>query len=189
MKGKIIIVSAPSGSGKTTIVRWLMEMHPELRLSFSISATSRPRRGQEQHGVDYFYLTVEEFKQRIEAGDFVEYEEVYPGRYYGTLKEQVERQLEQGQNVVLDVDVVGGCNVKTFYHDRALSLFIQPPSIEELRKRLEARGTDCAADIEQRLAKAAYEISFAPRFDHVVINDTLEQAQQEALRIISAFLK
>lgn len=186
--GHLIIVSAPSGSGKSTIVQWLMKEHPELKLAFSISATSRPPRGTEQHGVEYFFLSEEEFRQRIQAGDFLEYEEVYAGRFYGTLKEQVERQLAAGQNVVFDVDVVGGCNIKKFYGDRALSLFIQPPSIDELRRRLEGRATDSAEQIEERLRKAEYEMSFAPRFDKIVINDELEKAKQDALSILQGFL-
>lgn len=186
--GHLIIVSAPSGSGKSTIVQWLMKEHPELKLAFSISATSRPPRGTEQHGVEYFFLSEEEFRQRIQAGDFLEYEEVYAGRFYGTLKEQVERQLAAGQNVVFDVDVVGGCNIKKFYGDRALSLFIQPPSIDELRRRLEGRATDSAEQIEERLKKAEYEMSFAPRFDKIVINDELEKAKQDALSILQGFL-
>ena len=135
MTGKLIIFSAPSGSGKSTIINYLLTRN--LNLAFSISATSRPPRGTEQHGVEYFFLTPEEFRQRIENNEFLEYEEVYKDRYYGTLKAQVERQLEAGQNVVFDVDVVGGCNIKKFYGDRALSVFIQPPSVEELRCRLE----------------------------------------------------
>lgn len=186
--GRIIIISAPSGSGKSTIVQWLMAEHPELHLAFSISATSRPPRGTERHGVEYFFLSEEEFRQRIAQGDFLEYEEVYPGRFYGSLKEPVERQLAQGQNVVFDIDVVGGCNVKQFYGERAMSLFIQPPSVEELRRRLEGRATDSADQIAQRLAKAEQEITFAPRFDHVVVNDDLERAEQETLRLLQSFL-
>lgn len=183
-----IIFSAPSGSGKSTIVQWLMKEHPELKLAFSISATSRPPRGTEQHGVEYFFLSPEEFRERIKAGDFLEYEEVYQDRFYGTLKEQVDRQLEAGQNVVFDVDVKGGCNIKKFYGEKALSLFIQPPSVEELRRRLVGRGTDDMEQIEKRLAKAEYEISFAPNFDHIVVNDVLENAEEETLAQIKAFL-
>ena len=138
---KLIIFSAPSGSGKSTIINYLLTQ-PQLKLAFSISATSRAPRGTEQDGVEYFFLTPEEFRRRIEAGEFLEYEEVYKDRFYGTLKSQVEKQLREGENVIFDVDVVGGCNIKQFYGDRALSVFIQPPSIEELRKRLEGRGTD-----------------------------------------------
>ena len=188
MKGKLIIVSAPSGSGKSTIVQWLMKEHPELRLYFSISCTSRTPRGTEQNGVEYFFLTEEEFRQKIDNDEFLEYEEVYTGRFYGTLKQQVERQLEAGQNVVFDVDVKGGVNIKKYYGERAMSLFIQPPSVEELRRRLEGRGTDTPEAIENRLAKAEYEMTFAPQFDHVVINDNLEMAKQEALSLLRDFL-
>ncbi len=188
MKGKLIIVSAPSGSGKSTIISWLMK-HPELRLAFSISCTSRPPRGSERNGVEYFFLTPDEFRRRIEADEFLEYEEVYEGRFYGTLKSQVEHQLSQGQNVVFDVDVKGGCSLKKYFGDRALSIFIQPPSVEELRRRLESRGTDSPEVIADRVAKAAYELTFAPMFDRVVVNDDLETAQQEALGLVSRFLE
>jgi guanylate kinase len=189
MKGKMLIVSAPSGSGKSTIVNWLMQEHPELNLYFSISCTSRPPRGTEQNGVEYFFLTPEEFKTKIANQEFLEYEEVYQDRFYGTLKAQVERQREAGQNVVFDVDVKGGVNIKRYYGDEALSLFIQPPSVEELRHRLTGRGTDTAEAIEERLAKAEYELTFAPQFDHVVVNDDLETAKQEALQLVKSFLE
>lgn len=185
-KGKLIIFSAPSGSGKSTIINHLMKQG--LNLAFSISATSRPPRGQEQNGVEYFFLSPEEFRNRIAHNEFLEYEEVYPNRFYGTLKEQVEKQLEAGQNVVFDVDVLGGCNIKKFYGDRALSVFIQPPSVEELRKRLTGRGTDAPEVIEDRIARAEYELGFAPKFDVVVVNDDLNKAEQEATRIISDFI-
>ena len=188
MKGKLIIVSAPSGSGKSTIISWLMT-HPELRLAFSISCTSRPPRGSERDGVEYFFLTPDEFRRRIEADEFLEYEEVYEGRFYGTLKSQVEHQLSQGQNVVFDVDVKGGCSLKKYFGDRALSIFIQPPSVEELRRRLENRGTDSPEVIADRVAKAEYELTFAPMFDRVVVNDDLETAQQEAYGLVSRFLE
>ncbi len=187
-RGKLLIFSAPSGSGKSTIVRWLMEQHPELNLYFSVSCTSRPPRGTEQHGVDYFFLSPEEFRQRIDNDEFLEYEEVYQDRFYGTLKKQVEQQLDAGQNVVFDVDVKGGINIKKFYGQRALSLFIQPPSVAELRRRLEGRGTDTAEAIENRLAKAEYELGFAPQFDHIVVNDLLEAAEAETLRLVASFL-
>lgn len=187
-KGKLIIVSAPSGSGKSTIVTWLMREHPELRLTFSISCTSRAPRGTERNGVEYFFITPEEFREKIAHEEFLEYEEVYENRFYGTLKSQVETQTAQGENVVFDVDVKGGCNIKRFYGDRALSLFIQPPSVDALRERLVGRGTDTPEAIEQRLAKASYELTFAPQFDHVIINDNLEEAKQETLRIVSEFL-
>ena len=187
MTGKLIIFSAPSGSGKSTIINYLLTRN--LNLAFSISATSRPPRGTEQHGVEYFFLTPEEFRSRIENNEFLEYEEVYKDRYYGTLKEQVEKQLEAGQNVVFDVDVVGGCNIKKFYGERALSVFIQPPSVEELRCRLEGRGTDTPEVIESRIAKAEYELSFAPQFDCIIVNDNLETAKAETLKVIKEFLE
>lgn len=183
---KVIIFSAPSGSGKSTIINYLLTQN--LNLAFSISATSRPPRGKEKHGVEYFFLSPEEFRRRIANNEFLEYEEVYTDRFYGTLKAQVESQLEAGQNVVFDVDVVGGCNIKKFYADRALSLFIQPPSVEELRRRLTGRGTDAPEVIESRIAKAEYELSFAPKFDKVIINDDLETAKAETLRVIKEFL-
>ena len=185
----MLIVSAPSGSGKSTIVNWLMKEHPELKLYFSISCTSRAPRGTEQNGVEYFFISPEEFRKKIANNEFLEYEEVYENRFYGTLKAQVERQREQGQNVVFDVDVKGGVNIKKYYGDEALSLFIQPPSVEELRRRLEGRGTDTPEAIEQRLAKAEYELTFAPQFDTIIVNDDLEKAKQEALRIVKDFLR
>ena len=187
-RGRLIIFSAPSGSGKSTIVQWLMKEHPELKLYFSISCTSRAPRGTEQNGVEYFFLTPEEFKAKIQNDEFLEYEEVYQDRFYGTLKAQVERQREAGQNVVFDVDVKGGVNIKKYYGDEALSLFIQPPSVEELRRRLVGRATDTPEAIEQRLAKAEYEMTFAPQFDSIVINDNLEEAKEQTLELISSFL-
>ena len=188
MKGNCLIFSAPSGSGKSTIVQWLTKEHPELNLVFSISATSRPPRGTEQHGVEYFFLTPEEFKAKIDANEFLEYEEVYTDRYYGTLKSQVEEQLESGKNVIFDIDIKGGINVKKFFGNRALSLFIQPPSVEELRKRLVGRATDSAEQIEERLAKAEYEMSFAPQFDQIIVNDDLDTAKADTLKTIRNFL-
>ena len=189
MKGKMLIVSAPSGSGKSTIVNWLMREHPELRLYFSISCSSRAPRGTEQNGVEYFFLTPEEFRHRIDNDEFLEYEEVYENRFYGTLKQQVENQREAGQNVVFDVDVKGGVNIKKYYGDEALSLFIQPPSVEELRRRLEGRGTDTPEAISERLAKAEYEMTFASQFDRIIVNDDLETAKQETLRVVESFFK
>ncbi len=186
--GKLIIFSAPSGSGKSTIINFLLQ-HPELKLSFSISATSRPPRGTEKDGVEYYFLSPDEFRSRIEKGDFLEYEEVYKDRFYGTLKSEVERLLKAGRNVVLDVDVVGGVNIKKIYGERAKSIFIQPPGLTELRKRLEGRGTDSPEVIENRLQKAEYELSFAPKFDTVIVNDLLEKAQQEALDTVTAFIQ
>lgn len=186
--GDLIIFSAPSGSGKSTIINWLMAEHPELNLAFSISCTSRAPRGTEQHGVEYFFLTPNEFRRRIDRNEFLEYEEVYTDRFYGTLKSQVERQLEAGQNVVFDVDVKGGCHIKDFYGSRALSLFIQPPSIKVLRNRLNKRATDAPEVIEDRIARAEYELSFASRFDRIIINDDLERAKQEVYLAVKDFL-
>lgn len=186
LMGKLIIFSAPSGSGKSTIINHLLQQ--DLNLAFSISATSRPPRGTERDGVEYFFLTPDEFRERIARDEFLEYEEVYPGRFYGTLKSQVEKQLAAGQNVVFDVDVVGGCNIKKYYGERALSVFIQPPSVEELRLRLVGRGTDAPEVIEDRVAKAEYELGFAPQFDVVVVNDNLEEAQQRVYDVIRNFL-
>ena len=187
MQGKLIIFSAPSGSGKSTIINKLMSDYG-LQGRFSISATSRKPRGSEQDGVEYYFLTEEDFRRRISEGDFLEYEEVYPGCFYGTLRSEVDRTLAQGENVILDIDVQGGLNVKKIYGDRALTLFIQPPSIERLRERLERRGTDAPEVIERRLAKAETELSFAHRYDEVVVNDDLEEACRDAARVIEDFL-
>lgn len=184
--GKLIIFSAPSGSGKSTIINYLLTQG--LNLAFSISATSRLPRGAERHGVEYFFLSPEEFRRRIANDEFLEYEEVYPDRFYGTLKAEVEKQLAAGLNVVFDVDVVGGCNIKHFYGDRALSVFIQPPSITELRKRLYGRATDTPEVIEGRIAKAEFELAFAPRFDVQIVNDDLEVAKTETLKVLQDFL-
>ncbi len=188
MKGKFIIFSAPSGTGKSTIISWLMKEHQELNLAFSISCTSRAPRGSEQNGVEYFFITPEEFRDRIENDEFLEYEEVYTDRYYGTLKSQVERQLEAGQNVVFDVDVKGGVNIKRFYGDRALSILLQPHSINELSRRLQGRGTDTPEVIDQRIARAEFELTFAEKFDKIVVNDILDYAEADALAAIQAFL-
>ena len=187
--GRILIFSAPSGSGKSTIVNYLMKEHPEFRLAFSVSATSRPPRGKEQDGVDYYFLTPDEFRRHIEQDDFLEYEEVYEGRFYGTLKSQVEEKLAAGMNVVFDVDVKGGINIKKYYGDDAMSVFIQPPSVAVLRERLIARNTDEMAQIEQRLAKAEYEMTFASQFDRILVNDDLEAAKDEAVRLLREFFQ
>jgi guanylate kinase len=187
-KGRLLIFSAPSGSGKSTIINWLMQQHPEMRMAFSISCTSRAPRGTEKDGVEYFFLTPDEFRRRIDNDEFLEHEEVYKDRFYGTLKSQVEKQLAVGENVVFDVDVKGGCNIKKFYGDRALSVFIQPPSIEELRKRLNGRGTDAPEVIEDRIARASFELTFAPKFDRVVVNDDLAKAEEETYQIVKSFL-
>ena len=165
-----------------------MNEHPELNLSFSVSCTSRAPRGTERDGVEYFFVSPEEFSEKIARDEFLEYEEVYDDRFYGTLKSQVEFQLEQGQNVVFDVDVKGGCNIKNYYGDQALSVFIQPPSVEELRRRLVNRGTDAPEVIEDRLAKAEYELTFASKFDCVVVNDDLAVAEAETYDKVNSFL-
>ena len=186
-EGKLIIISAPSGSGKSTIIGRVMQ-DESLRLAFSVSATTRPRRGQEVHGVDYYYLTIDEFQRMIENDELVEYQEVYEGRYYGTPKSEVERITAEGRNVVLDLDVLGGVNVKQMYGDRALSIFIQPPSVEVLRERLIKRGTDSMEDIQNRVDKAEFEISIGPQFDYTVINDDLDTAVNEVHNLIADFI-
>ena len=187
VKNKVVIFSAPSGSGKSTVISWLMS-HQELGLAFSVSCTSRAPRGTERDGVEYFFISPEEFRRRIEKDDFLEYEEVYKDRFYGTLKEQVEKQLAAGQNVVFDVDVKGGCNIKEYFGDRALSVFIMPPSVYELRKRLEGRGTDAPNVIDDRIARAEYEMSFAKEFDKCVTNAILEKAVEETRKEIASFI-
>ena len=187
--GKLIIFSAPSGSGKSTLVNYLMMEHPELKLSFSVSCTSRAPRGTEQNGVEYYFITPDEFRRKIANDEFLEYEEVYADRFYGTLKSQVEAQSQAGRNVVFDVDVKGGVNIKKHYEDRALSVFIQPPSIDALRNRLVGRSTDAPEVIEQRLARAEYEMSFAPMFDKTVVNDDLDKAKQDIYNVIREFLQ
>lgn len=186
--GSLIIISAPSGTGKSTLIGRLLAEHPELGLSFSVSATSRSPRGAERHGVEYYFFSPEEFRAGIERGDFLEYEEVYPGRYYGTLRSEVDSKLASGIRVIFDVDCVGGMNIKEAYGAQALSLFIQPPSLEELRHRLTGRQTDSAEVIEERLAKAEHELSFANRFDRILINDDLERCYQEFYETIHSFL-
>lgn len=186
MNGKVILFSAPSGAGKTTLVQWLLEQN--LNLHFSVSATSRPARGNEVHGKDYFFLTPGEFRTKIEAGAFLEWEEVYTDKYYGTLKSEVNRMLSEGTNVLLDVDVKGGLNIKKHFGDQALAVFVQPPSIEELEKRLNGRGTDAPQIIRERVEKAAYELSFAPQFDTIIINDVLETAKADCLKAVQHFL-
>lgn len=182
-RGKIIVLSAPSGTGKSSIIKRLLE-YPELRLGFSVSATSRDPRGSEQHGVEYYFITHEEFKRKADAGDFVEWEEVYPGTCYGTLKSEVKRVTEAGQNLIMDIDVKGGLNVKKCYGEQALTIFILPPSKAELERRLRGRGTDAEDVIRKRLDKADYELSFAAQFDVRVVNDDLERAVEEVKRLI-----
>ena len=184
---KLIIFSAPSGAGKSTIVRYLLTC--DLNLQFSISATSRLPRGEEKNGVEYFFLTPREFKERIANGDFLEYEEVYTDKFYGTLKSEVDRILAEGKNVVLDIDCLGGLNVKKIYGNRALSVFVMPPSVQALRERLEKRGTDLPEVIQNRLEKAAYEISFAPQFDVIIQNDDFERAKKETYDVVKNFVQ
>ena len=188
MNNKVIIFSAPSGAGKSTIVNHLLGLYPELE--FSISATSRAPRGQEKHGVEYYFFTADEFRSMIEEEKFVEYEEVYAGSFYGTLKSEVERIWAKGHAIVFDIDVQGGVNLKRIFGDQALSVFIQAPSVEVLRERLIGRGTDTPEAIDRRVAKAASEMEFAAgKFDYVLINDDLQKAFSEAEEVIGNFLK
>ncbi len=184
--GRLITISAPSGAGKSTMIRFLLAQ--DLNIQFSVSATSRPPRGDEKDSVEYYFLTPEEFRERIAADEFLEYEEVYEGRFYGTLKSEVERILSQGKNVIFDVDCVGALNIKKVYGNRALTVFVMPPSVEVLRQRLEKRGTDTPEVIENRLAKAEYEMSFAPQFDATICNDDYERARVEMLKLITDFI-
>ena len=186
MSGILIIFSAPSGAGKSTLVQYLLGCGFDMQ--FSVSATSRAPRGTEIHGEAYYFLSTEAFETKIRNNEFLEYEEVYKGCFYGTLRSEVERITSTGANVVFDVDVVGGLNIKQQYGERALALFIAPPSIETLRERLVGRNTDSMEMIEKRLAKAEYEMSFAPKFDHIVVNDNLETAKAESEAIIRNFL-
>lgn len=185
-RGRLLIFSAPSGSGKTTIVRHLLDQRPDL--SFSISATSRPPRGEEQHERDYFFLSEDEFRQKINKNAFLEWEEVYQGALYGTLKSEVERIWNEGKHVIFDMDVVGGLNLKSQFGDRALAVFVMPPDLEELERRLRHRGTDSEEKIRQRLEKASQELARAGEFDQVLINRDLELAKQEAIDCVKAFL-
>lgn len=186
MSGKVIIFSAPSGAGKTTLVQWLLQQN--LDLHFSVSATSRTRRGAEVHGKDYFFLTPLEFRLKIAENAFLEWEEVYEDKYYGTLKDEVSRMLDEGKNVLFDVDVKGGINIKKYFGEEAMSFFVQPPSIEVLEKRLVGRATDSPEFIRERVSKATIELTFASEFDHIIVNDVLETAQQECLQKIQAFI-
>jgi len=185
-QGKLIIFSAPSGSGKSTLVHYLLDQVPGF--AFSISATSRAPRGAEKEGVDYYFLSAASFKERVERGEFLEWEEVYEGTYYGTLKSEVARSWEKGDAVAFDIDVVGGLNLKKQFGDRALALFIQAPSVEELERRLIDRGTDSPEKIKQRIDKAAWEMTQAEGFDHIIINDDLDRAKAEAKELLKAFL-
>ncbi len=185
-KGKLLIFSAPSGSGKSTIVQALLKK--DFHLEFSVSATSRAPRGEEQHGREYYFLTPDEFRQKIKEGAFLEWEEVYEDTYYGTLRSEVDRITNAGNNVVFDVDVVGGVNIKKEFKNNALSIFIQPPSIKALEERLIGRATDSADKIKQRLAKAEYELGFASQFDKVIVNDNLEDAIRNTEQLLTNFL-
>ena len=185
MTGKLIIFSAPSGTGKSTIVRYLIRK--DLKLQFSISATSRAPRGDEKDGVEYHFLTVDEFKARIKKGDFVEYEEVYKDSFYGTLKSEVDQILAAGMNVVFDVDCVGGLAIKEIYGDKALAIFVMPPSVDELRIRLEKRGIDTPEVIQKRLDKAKHEMSFAPQFDAMIMNDDFDKAKRDTVKLMKEF--
>lgn len=186
-KGKIIVVSAPSGSGKSTIINSILDSgEPALR--FSVSATNRlPRKG-EVDGVHYHFLTTEQFRDAIAEDRFVEWEEVYPGRFYGTLKSEIERIIDKGGNVILDIDVKGALNVKKLYGDSAITIFFRPPSVEELRRRLEHRGTDAPEIIDERVSKAEYELSFADNFDRIIVNDDLDRAIDQTRTAITDFI-
>lgn len=185
-KGKLFIIAAPSGTGKSTIVNYLMSQG--LNMHFSISLTTRAPRGKEKNGVEYFFTSIEDFRKHINQNDFIEYEEVFKGCFYGTLKSQVDKQVNKGQNIIFDVDVNGGINIKKHFGEEALSIFIMPPSIEELRIRLTNRGTDTPEVIEQRIARAEYEINQASHFDKIVVNDDLATAQSEVLELVKSFL-
>lgn len=183
---KAVIFSAPSGSGKSTIVSHILKLHPELK--FSVSAASRAPRGEEKNGVAYWFISADEFRKRIADNDFVEYEEVYPGSFYGTLKSEVERIWDNGDAIIFDVDVKGGVNLKKYFGDRALSVFIQAPSVEVLRQRLVSRATDSPEAIERRVAKAAEEMTYADKFDHIIVNDDLQKAYADAEKLVDDFL-
>lgn len=187
MQGKLLILSAPSGSGKSTLINYLLAQE-SLNLTFSISATSRAPRGEEQHGREYYFFSPEEFKQFIELDEFLEYEEVYENHFYGTLKAPVEDMVQSGKNVIFDVDVVGGINIKRYFGNRALSIFIQPPSVEELHRRLIGRGTDAPEVIQKRIAKAEHEMAFASQFDRIIVNDDLETAKADILKVVTDFI-
>ncbi len=186
MPGKLLIFSAPSGSGKTTVVRHLLDHFTDLE--FSVSACSRSRRDGEIHGRDYYFLSVDEFRKKIEAEEFVEWEEVYPGHYYGTLKSELERIWAKGHHVVFDVDVVGGLNLKKKFGEQALAVFIKAPSLEVLEKRLRDRSTDDEASIRKRIKKASLEMKSAPEFDRIIVNDTLEHTLKTAEELVNSFL-
>lgn len=185
--GKLIIFSAPSGSGKTTIVKHLLDQ-PELNLAFSISATSRPRRGKEKHGEHYYFMRLSEFKKHIKANDFLEWEEVYRDNFYGTLKSEVERLWAEGKNVIFDIDVAGGLRIKKKFPDQTLAVFVKPPSVDELKIRLKKRSTESDDKINMRIAKASVELATAPQFDKIIKNYDLEVALEEAHRLVAEFI-
>jgi guanylate kinase len=187
MKGKLLIFSAPSGSGKTTIVRYLLGL--KLGLGFSVSATSRKKRKNEVNGTDYYFLSSEEFRQKIENNEFIEWEEVYPGQYYGTLKQDVEKMRNEGTHIVFDVDVVGGLNIKKLFGQDALAVFVQAPSVKVLEERLRLRSTEDEESLQNRINKAINEMQFSDKFDYILINDKLDQALLEARKIVTEFLK
>ncbi len=187
MDNKVLIFSAPSGSGKSTIVNHILSLYPG-SMEFSVSATSRPPRGEEVHGREYYFLSTEEFRQMIAEDKFVEYEEVYEGRFYGTLKSECERIWAAGHVIIFDVDVKGGVNLKRYFGDAALSVFIKAPSVEVLRERLIKRGTDSPEAIEERVAKAEEELTYAPKFDYVLVNDDLSTAYSESEKVVEDFL-
>ncbi|HOK35680.1 MAG TPA: guanylate kinase [Paludibacteraceae bacterium] len=186
MAGKLIILSAPSGAGKSTLVHHLLNSN--LNLEFSVSATSRAPRLNEKEGIDYYFLTPEEFKQKIANGEFLEYEEVYPDCFYGTLRSEIDRITQKDKNVIFDVDVKGGLNIKRQFGNQALAIFIAPPNMEALKERLLKRGTETPEMIQKRIEKAAYEMSFAPQFDKIIINDDLEKAKKEIEETVRDFL-
>lgn len=187
MAGKLVILSGPSGAGKSTIVKYLKQVD-DFELEFSISATSRQMREGEKEGVDYFFLSIDAFKSRIEDNDFLEWEEVYPGQYYGTLKSEISRLKRLGKNIIFDIDVVGGTNIKRLYKEESISIFIKPPSIETLEERLDSRKTESEDSKNKRLKKAKLELTYARRYDHVIINEKLETAQSEAEKLVRNFL-
>lgn len=187
MSGKLVIVSAPSGAGKTSIVKHLLNEQP--KLSFSISATSRAKREGECDGKDYYFLTVDDFKKKMVNDEFIEWQEVYHNQFYGTLKSEIERIWNEGKHVIFDVDVLGGLNLKKIFGDKALAVFIQPPTVDALKDRLRGRGTEDEASLKKRLDKAEYELSFANQFDIVIVNDKLKTAQEETLSKVNEFLK
>ena len=186
-QGKLIVLSAPSGSGKTTLVNYILQVE-ELNLGFSISAASREPRGGEIHGKEYYFLSLKEFKNKIKADEFLEWEEVYRDNFYGTLKTEIQRLWDMGKNVIFDIDVVGGLNIKKIYPERTLAIFIQPPSIDELKIRLKKRKTESEEKISMRVAKASAELATAPQFDVVIVNDDLQNAKQEVYELVKAFV-